>query len=156
MSRADRREEIALAHKDGTIWLAYRTSGGHKAESVYVAGWDLEGKSGGPLYAALHEVLESQFGTEGALGWGPYFDCDEAYISNSMPDNIHTIFEEFFTTNKIKYSTVRPGRLSKKTANGRWAEAMGEPLQSTKEDAGYLLALAVLTRGVKSGATVAS
>lgn len=154
---ADRHEEIAINYKDGTVWIAYRYSGGKKDESVYVAGWNMEGKKGGELYSTLRRILDVQFGRNSdgdAMGtmFAPFLSCDRAHIARKMPVAIRAIFEEFFSSNEIPITIAASPLLSWKQANARWAKAMGETLQEDgEEDHGYRLALSVLHSGVASG-----
>jgi hypothetical protein len=154
---AERHEEIAINYKDGTVWIAYRYSGGKKDESVYVAGWDMEGKKGGELYSTLRRVLEVQFGRNddsGALDtmFAPFLSCDQAHLARKIPVAIRSIFEEFFASNDIPVTINAAPLLSWKQANRRWASALGDPLQEDGDhDHGYRLALSVLQNGVASG-----
>jgi hypothetical protein len=156
-----RHEEFAIDYKNDIFWVAYRYSGDEKDESVYVAGWDMEGKTGGDLYSTLRRILDAQFGRGdgdalGLMG-APFLSCDQAYIGAGIPLSLRTILEEFFTTNEIPYSDVRyRAALHKMALNKRWADALGEPLKNTREDNGYVLALTVLTKGMKANATLAS
>lgn len=156
-----RREEFAIDYKNGLFWIAYRYSGGEKEESVFVEGWNMDGKKGGELYSTFRRILEVQFGRNSDgdaldLMSAPFLSCDQAYIGPGVPLSIRAVLEEFFATNEIAYSEVRCRPLHKRVLNERWSEALGEPLKNTKEDAGYVLALTVLTKGVRSNASLAS